>query len=373
MAARAGGFDRPDAVRLGAYAHLVDAGYGSYAASDNFDIWDPSTLIKAKKVPRTGWKLMNKTHYKKESGRDPKRVFPWVAFHFLPSGCTGEPDQYTLDHDGHKEALNRADHKWYQKKRKLGHKSLNRKAVKRRLKNFESAKKTKWGLKNSLICRPESQTSIKMIDDLGKLFEICSKCKDPHVDMEKAIKTRLLNSGDFIKTIDKFRKNPIIKNDGGMDWRKFLLGLAGTRMHILADTYAHQGFAGCRTAAVNDIDPDSFYYTEEGKRFAGDDRLTNENSTNKANPIFRPDHQTIKVKGVIRVDMTDLSYFGHGRAGSFPDYPNTHYKYKRPWDGKIIRRNNPKEFSAAFGRIFQYCSAISRAMAEGSLLHSIGI
>lgn len=364
MAARATGFTKADAVRLGAYAHLVDAGSSSYAASDEYYQWSPSTHIKQKKIPRTCWTVMDKTHRTKENGRNPKRVFPWVALHFLPSGVTGEADQYTFDHEGHMNELRRVDHKWYQSKRQLGHKSLDSRTVKRRLRGAASAGRTKWGLKDSLICRPESNTAIAMVDDLDKLFEIFSRCRDPHMDMENAIEQRLANSGNFIQNFKKFQENDVIKNDGGMDWWKFLLALAGARMHILADTYAHQGFSGCRTAAVNDIVPDSFYYTVAGRPYHGDEGLTNNNTKDMRNPIFRPDHQTIMAKGFIPVDMTDVSYFGHGRAGSFPDYPNTYFKYRRPWDGKVIRRNNPKEFATAYARMVEVLRGLKTKISK---------
>jgi len=56
----------------------------------------------------------------------------------------------------------------------------------------------------------------------------------------------------FGKIFEQFYNHKLIKSEG-FDWSQFVLALIGLRMHILADTYGHQGFAGVRSGAINDV------------------------------------------------------------------------------------------------------------------------
>lgn len=106
------------------------------------------------------------------------------------------------------------------------------------------------------------------------------------------------------------------------------LELIGLRMHVLADTWAHQYFVGAPCWAVNDTSTaveeidgignhikylTCFPYTPKGFRYSS------------------------------------MSYMGHGRMGHLPDEGYRQYKFNPQWCGdKKLEKYNPFEFLFAF-------------------------
>ncbi len=122
--------------------------------------------------------------------------------------------------------------------------------------------------------------------------------------------------------------------------RNALYGLhrLGITMHVYADTWAHQGFAGIINQVNNisaldeDNQPDTSLWSKL-KNFFGD--------------LF--DDKAGKFVG-------DVLPLGHGAALSYPDRPYLKWKYKDT-NGNPVERDNPTAFSEA---VNEMCKAMQR-------------
>ena len=110
----------------------------------------------------------------------------------------------------------------------------------------------------------------------------------------------------------------------------FALHHLGVALHVLADTFAHQGFAGVRHP-VNEV---------EGLAERGDTGLFSE----------------ILNGGFWAVARTAIPPLGHGRAHHFPDLPFLEWQYVNGWGEKVLR-NNVEIFADA-------ADAMCRAMQD---------
>lgn len=110
------------------------------------------------------------------------------------------------------------------------------------------------------------------------------------------------------------------------DKKKDYLIMIGILMHVLADTWAHQHFAGTPNYSVNEV---------------------NDIKVISPSPLPK-DFET----GGTPIGPTNysLSYLGHGRAGHFPDYGCMTYQYHPNWKApkEIITKYGPEDFSCAF-------------------------
>lgn len=102
--------------------------------------------------------------------------------------------------------------------------------------------------------------------------------------------------------------------------RPYSLHRLGVTMHVYADTWAHQGFAGV-LHNVNEVE--------------------NARETSKSG-IFRKSLSS--VLGSILDDA--IPPLGHGRALTFPDAPFLQWQYENG-RGELIKRDNPADFIAA--------------------------
>lgn len=112
----------------------------------------------------------------------------------------------------------------------------------------------------------------------------------------------------------------------------------GITMHVYADTWAHQGFAGVQNevnsiTALNDDDNVDEAFLGRLKGFMGD-----------------------WFESVASSFVGDNLPLGHGAALSHPDKPFLKWRYE-DHKGKIVRRNNTKEFTEAAE---QMCRAMQR-------------
>lgn len=102
--------------------------------------------------------------------------------------------------------------------------------------------------------------------------------------------------------------------------RRYSLHWLGVAMHVYADTFAHQKFAGV-IHKVNDV--------ENVKDIGGSGEFDG------------------RLKGIWRDFLDDaIPPLGHGRADVFPDMPFLVWEYKNGRGEKIVREN-PKDFLAA--------------------------
>jgi hypothetical protein len=107
----------------------------------------------------------------------------------------------------------------------------------------------------------------------------------------------------------------------------------GVTMHVYADTWAHQGFAG----VLHDV--------------------------NEVEDAEETDNCGVFSKGLASVlrDVLDdtIPPLGHGRAQTFPDMPFLKWKYKNG-QGVTVERDNPKDFLEAADHM---CIAMKRYIA----------
>ncbi len=94
----------------------------------------------------------------------------------------------------------------------------------------------------------------------------------------------------------------------------------GITMHVLADTFAHRGFAGimgCLTGIMENVNDTSNIKIISPENFAEPSSL-----------------------------VYDYPPLGHARAGHLPDYPFLDFEYVN-YNNEKIRRNNPEDFLTA--------------------------
>lgn len=111
----------------------------------------------------------------------------------------------------------------------------------------------------------------------------------------------------------------------------------GITMHVLADTFAHQGFVGFPMASVNEV------------REVYVDSPTEEFERSRWMPIA-----SLRGREVYSPAFSEMSfgYLGHGRIGHLPDKPGITFRYVPAWlninSETCIYRSNPIEFYCAF-------------------------
>lgn len=114
-----------------------------------------------------------------------------------------------------------------------------------------------------------------------------------------------------------------------------LLYLIGIRMHVLADTWAHEFFAGTPNYWVNEVEE-----------------------------IIQLDGRSIRTGAAPDgVSYYSLFYLGHGQAGHYPDYGYIAYQFRPHWmrESSALIKNNPLLFLAAFCQMLDAMTAIRTA------------
>ena len=119
-------------------------------------------------------------------------------------------------------------------------------------------------------------------------------------------------------------------------------------MHVLADTFAHQTFAGVPLGVINEV---------RGVKFS-------ESGSDLKKKIYFPGNYSPTLSG------RSFGYLGHGRIGHLPDYPGVFFKYTVEWanDGgnTPFSRNNPLEFYCAY---VQMREALKYILNKGKGFH----
>ena len=125
--------------------------------------------------------------------------------------------------------------------------------------------------------------------------------------------------------------------------------IVGVRAHVIADTWAHQDWAGVADKNLNT------YWDITGKKTArpgGQDVLV---STGKGQPL-----QVTHLSGGARNNLTGAPAFatlGHGWMGHLPDVSWIEYEYRPAWVSNktgLIHRNNRQTFTLAFYDLVNY-------------------
>lgn len=132
----------------------------------------------------------------------------------------------------------------------------------------------------------------------------------------------------------------------------FLAILTGIRAHVIADTWAHQDFAGVPTKLNTYYD---IKKTKEPGKY-GIDFATGPGSNwhyivlgraGQKNPYPNMPKKVFEAAPGI---LGKLAYLGHGWLGHLPDYSFIKYKYRPVWKQKydVHERNNPAVYLDAF-------------------------
>ena len=116
---------------------------------------------------------------------------------------------------------------------------------------------------------------------------------------------------------------------------------AGIAMHVLSDTWAHQGFAGTPSLAINNTD-NNFY------------EVLFDDTTRKISFKHSPGASDDIEKAVYNSTVFNTSEYsilnlGHGHAGHLPDYSFIRYRYMPAWGGyRELLKDNPSDYFHAF-------------------------
>lgn len=115
----------------------------------------------------------------------------------------------------------------------------------------------------------------------------------------------------------------------------------GVAMHVLADTWAHQHFAGTPSLVINNT---NFWFYElfpDGT----------EKQLNFRHSASMPDDldNSIYTASIYVSDENSIMNLGHGRAGHLPDYSFIRYKYLPAWgEYEETVKDNPSDYKHAF-------------------------
>lgn len=122
------------------------------------------------------------------------------------------------------------------------------------------------------------------------------------------------------------------------------LQAVGIAMHVIADTWAHQYFAGTPSMVINNTDWHFFELLPDG---------TERRVTFRHNPSAADDPERgIYVNSIYQNSENSIMNLGHGRAGHLPDYSFIRYKYLSAWgDYDETVKDNPADYRRAFGQL----------------------
>lgn len=140
--------------------------------------------------------------------------------------------------------------------------------------------------------------------------------------------------------------------------KQLSLHLVGVRMHVLADTFAHQDFVGDCDSRINDVSDAAF--TIKGK-WKND--IYWEPNGRTVKPVNWHDKLRIMDSSVWNRSPTSpkktaASYLGHGRAGHLPDMAYLYWTYTPGWKNSQLVRNNPEQYIRAFITLVKAMQAI---------------
>ena len=115
----------------------------------------------------------------------------------------------------------------------------------------------------------------------------------------------------------------------------------GVAMHVLADTWAHQHFAGTPSLVINNTN----YWFYELMPDGEERKLSFRHSASAPDDL---DH-SLYTASIYVSSENSIMNLGHGRAGHLPDYGFIRYRYLPAWGGyEEIVKDNPSDYKHAF-------------------------
>ena len=182
----------------------------------------------------------------------------------------------------------------------------------------------------------DTQTDLTGLQDITRIWSSFHFLpKDLYAVTPRATKTyrnkyRLIcgPNGDLVKDTVELAKGKSIQH-------------AGIAMHVLADTWAHQRFAGTPTLVINNTDSNFVEYLPDG---------TSRKISFKHAPGAADDlEKGIFNSTVFNTSESSILNLGHGHAGHLPDYSFIRYRYVPAWDGyRECLKDNPSDYHKAF-------------------------
>lgn len=116
---------------------------------------------------------------------------------------------------------------------------------------------------------------------------------------------------------------------------------AGIAMHVLADTWAHQRFAGTPSLVINNTDKDFVEILPDGSTRPIKFKHAPGAEDDLENGLFN--------STVFNTSETSILNLGHGHAGHLPDYSFIRYRYIPAWDNyRECIKDNPSDYRNAF-------------------------
>ena len=316
MAARAAGVRSDMALEIAEHAELVDEAIEGKGPdkntyidknNDNFH-WKAEYWTKDKHVQRTASAVLSKEFVQKGKNRGPWHALTWTAFHFLPNlDPQGTASDYFKKYEFDPELVSEhtPDYRSFSHVLSKGKKDKN------------------LHMEQQLICYPNSTLAKAFVEDLKTALKADgSKKVEEYIENSLYAQERQVLR-DFKRLIAK----------GDIDPIKFKIALMGVKMHVYADLWAHQGFVAARSPRCNDV---------KGL-VVGYDFSSMVPWKNDPKPPGKEKFFAGKV----------ASHYGHGNAIRYPDQPGYLYEYVRPFDKKLIQRNNPVEFAAAYASMVE--------------------
>lgn len=175
----------------------------------------------------------------------------------------------------------------------------------------------------ALLCRPYSKFISDMIFDTFMKYKAMTNHSDLSVDIKP--KERF------------FSKEGTLSDDLQ---KKTALMFLGIRMHVLADSWAHQDFTGNSDENINSA---GFFNNVYSKTSSDSYKKV----TFDVNPLNNNDFSAAPYL------PAEISFSGHGQMGHYPDYGWMKILYPAGWMNKdgLLERNNPKEYQEAWSVI----------------------
>ena len=115
----------------------------------------------------------------------------------------------------------------------------------------------------------------------------------------------------------------------------------GVAMHVLADTWAHQYFAGTPSLVINNTN----YWFYELFPDNSEKQISFRHSASTPDDL----DNSLYTSSLYVSDENSIMNLGHGRAGHLPDYSFIRYKYLPAWGNyEEIIKDNPSDYKHAF-------------------------
>ena len=134
----------------------------------------------------------------------------------------------------------------------------------------------------------------------------------------------------------------------------------GVAMHVLADTWAHQNFAGTPSLVINNT-MDNFYEivtTDDGET---ERKIRFRHSTSTPDDF----DNSIYTSSIYSNSENSIMNLGHGRAGHLPDYCFMRYRYLPAWGNyEEILKDNPSDYYHAFCQMIYAMKYLRGAYAD---------